>query len=152
MIQEYRNGDFTISTDKSRLDIGVIHTFLQTAYWSKNVPREVVEKSIQHSLCFGVYHHTEQVGFARLITDYATFAYFSDVFILEAYQECGLGKWLVQCMLVHPECQGLRRWLLATLDAHGLYQRYGFQPLKNTERFLEIFDPDMYTRDSGKNA
>lgn len=145
-IQEYHQGEFTISTDKHRLDRTVIHTFLQTAYWSKNIPREVVDKAIAHSLCFGVYHATAQVGFARLITDYATFAYLADVFILPTYRGRGLGKWLVQCMLAHPDCQGLRRWLLTTWDAHGLYQQHSFQPINHPEWFLEIVVPDIYTR------
>jgi GNAT superfamily N-acetyltransferase len=105
-----------------------------------------VARSIENSLCFGVYGHGKQVGFARVITDYATYAYIGDVFVLESYQGDGLGKWLMECILRHPWLQGLRRWSLATMDAHGLYAKFGFTPLKTPERFMELHDPKVYQR------
>ncbi|MGB4776062.1 MAG: GNAT family N-acetyltransferase, partial [Daejeonella sp.] len=122
--------DIIISTDKSKLDISIIHNFLSTeSYWAKNIPLEIVEKSIQNSLCFGVYHYSKQIGFARLITDYATFAYLADVFILPDYRRKGLSKLLMEEIKFHPDLQNLRRWLLGTADAHTLYQQFGFTPL-----------------------
>ena len=114
MIQECRRGDFNISTDPARLDLNLIHQFLAASYWAAGVPRDVVKRSIEHSLCFGVYHRDHQVGFARIITDYATFAYLADVFILETYRGQGLAGWLVEFIVAHPQLQGLRRWMLAT--------------------------------------
>ncbi len=116
-----------LSTDKSKLDIITIHNFLRTSYWAKDVPISVVEKSITNSLCFGVYELDKQIGFARVISDYATFAYFSDVFILEAYRGKGLGKWLIKSILEYSELQNLRTWLLSTADAHELYRQFGFK-------------------------
>jgi N-acetylglutamate synthase-like GNAT family acetyltransferase len=141
---EWKKGDFHISTDKERLDIDTIHSFLSRSYWAQGIPRAIVEQSIANALCFGVYHQDVQIGFARVISDYTTFAYISDVFILENHRNQGLSKWLVQCMLEHPDVQGLRRWLLVTLDAQGLYQQFGFRPLQHPETFMEIHDLDMY--------
>lgn len=137
---------FSISTDKSKLDLSTIHHFLRQSYWAKNIPLSVVQKSIENSLCFGIYDQDKQVGFARVITDYATFAYFSDVFILESYQGLGLGKWLIQSILEHPDLQGLRRWLLATKDAQEFYRQYGFQEVKTSGAvsFMEIVNPHIY--------
>lgn len=135
---------FSISTDKSKLNLSTIHNFLKTSYWAGNVPLSVIEKSIKHSLCFGVYEDEEQVGFARVITDYATFAYLTDIFILEAYREQGLGKWLVKYILEHPELQGFRRWLLRTKDAHKLYAHYGFQSLVKPDFYMEIINSNVY--------
>lgn len=134
---------FSISTDKSKLDLSVIHNFLKQSYWAENIPLSIVKKSIDNSLCFGVYEGSKQVGFARVITDYATFAYFSDVFILEPYRGQGLGKWLIKSILEHPELQGLRRWLLITGDAQELYRKYGFQELKH-EECMTIATPNIY--------
>jgi len=145
-ISEHRKGKFVISTDKQRIDLGIVHRFLTESYWAKGIPREVVARSIENSLCFGVYGHGKQVGFARVITDYATYAYIGDVFVLESYQGDGLGKWLMECILRHPWLQGLRRWSLATMDAHGLYAKFGFTPLKTPERFMELHDPKVYQR------
>ena len=145
-IREHRKGKFVISTDKQRIDLGIVHRFLTESYWAKRIPREVVARSIENSLCFGVYGHGKQVGFARVITDYATYAYIGDVFVLESYQGDGLGKWLMECILRHPWLQGLRRWSLATMDAHGLYAKFGFTPLKTPERFMELHDPKVYQR------
>lgn len=132
---------FHLSTDPARLDIEAICAFLQRAYWAQGRRRETVERTLQHSLCFGVYDRQRQVGLARLVTDYATFAWLCDVFIDETYRGHGLGKWLVAATLAHPELQGLRRWLLATRDAHGLYRQFGYQPLSAPERWMERFNP-----------
>lgn len=139
--QEYQNGDYTISTDPARLDLNTIYGYLSRSYWATGRPREVVAKSLQHSLCFGVYQGDQQVGLARIITDYATYAYLCDVFILEAHQGYGLGKWLMACVIAHPDLQGLRRFTLATRDAHGLYKQYGFTPLSAPDRWMEKFNP-----------
>jgi GNAT superfamily N-acetyltransferase len=146
---EYRRDNFLISTDRSRLDIGVIHGFLTESYWAKGVPVSVVQKSIENSLCFGVYDTisaVQQIGFARAITDYATFAYLADVFILEPHRGKGLSKWLISCILAHPELQGLRRWMLATRDAHGLYRQFGFEAVEGSTRLMAITHPDVYQR------
>jgi len=141
---EYRRDDFTISTDRARLDIDSIYHFLTNCYWSKGIPKEVVSRSIKHSLCFGIYNEEGQVGFARVISDYATFAYIGDVFVLEPYRGHGLSKWLMQCIVGHPRLQGLRRWTLATRDAHGLYSQFGFKPLASPDRWMERHDPEVY--------
>jgi GNAT superfamily N-acetyltransferase len=140
--------DYEISTDSARLDIGLIHRWLsETSYWAKGVPRDVVERSLASSLNFAVHHKSEgQVGFARVITDRATFAYLADVFVLEAHRGKGLSKQLMAAILAHPELQNLRRWLLATWDAHGLYAQFGFKPLERPERIMERVDPQVYAR------
>ncbi|HEX9989821.1 MAG TPA: GNAT family N-acetyltransferase [Chloroflexia bacterium] len=140
----YTKGEFSISTDRSRIDLDLVHSFLSNSYWAQNIPREVVRRSVENSLCFGVYEGVAQVGFARVITDRATFAYLADVFILESHRGRGLSKWLVECILAHPDLQGLRRWLLATRDAHGLYSKSGFVPLKGAEKWMEMHNPDAY--------
>ena len=136
----------TISTDPARLDLDVIHGFLKTAYWCENLPREVIERAIRNSLCFGLYDATGQVGFARVITDRATYAYLADVFVLESHRGRGLSKRLMESIVAHPDLQGLRRWSLLTRDAHGLYAQFGFRPLSQPERHMERFDPDVYKR------
>jgi GNAT superfamily N-acetyltransferase len=143
---EYTKDNFSISTNQGRLDIETIHNFLTNAYWSKKIPRSIVEKAIRHSLCFGVYDDSTgaQIGLARVVSDCATFAYLADVFILESYRGRGLSKWLMQCVLTHPELQGLRRFMLATLDAHGLYHQFGFDPLEFPERLMAIVRPNIY--------
>ena len=130
--------DYEISADPARLDLGAIHAFLSRSYWSPGIPREIVERAAAHSLCFGLYHRDAQVGFARVVTDRATFGYLADVYVLEAHRGQGLAKDLVRTVLAHPELQGLRRFLLATRDAHGLYQPFGFQPPARPESLLEI--------------
>lgn len=146
MSVEYTQGAFVISTDPARLDIPMIHRFLSTeSYWAKDVPFATIERAIAHSLCFGLYNGTTQVGFARVVSDTATFAYVSDVFILPSHQGQGLGTWLITCIRQHPDLQGLRRWTLATRDAHGLYQRVGFEPLRAPERWMEIWHPHIYS-------
>ena len=143
---EFRQGEFVVSTDRSRLDITLIHQFLTHSYWAQGVSREVVERSIENSLCFGIFHNSAQVGFARVITDRATFAYLADVFVLELHRGLGLGKFLMECISNHPQLQKLRRWMLATQDAHGLYAKFGFATLVRPERFMERHDPDIYKR------
>ena len=141
---EHRRGEFLVTTDPARLDIEFIHSFLSNSYWAEGIPRETVERSIANSLCFGVYEGDKQVGFARVITDYATFAYLADVFIAESYRGRGLSKVLMECIVKHPELQGLRRWTLATRDAHELYAKFGFTHLAKPDRFMELHDPDVY--------
>ncbi|HEY0611770.1 MAG TPA: GNAT family N-acetyltransferase [Chitinophaga sp.] len=143
-IMQVQSGEFSISTDRDKLDLDLIHSFLSNTYWAKGIPRSTVERSLQHSLCFGLYHEQQQTGFARVITDYTTFAYLADVFIIPSYRGKGLSKWLIKTILEHPELQGLRRWLLATADAHGLYTQFGFTPLPHPERFMQIHYPDVY--------
>lgn len=138
---EYKRDPFIISDDPSKLDLDAICDFLSRAYWAEKRPREVIEKSIRFSLNFGVYDGDRQVGFARVITDYATFAYLCDVFIHEEYRGHALGKWLMESILAHPNLQGLRRWSLATRDAHGLYKQFGFVELSNPASWMEKFDP-----------
>jgi GNAT superfamily N-acetyltransferase len=135
---------YEFSCGKQRLDIEAIHAFLTQSYWSPGIPRAVVERAIANSLCFAVFHDNKQVGFARVITDKATFAYLADVYILPEHRGQGLAKRLVEQVLQHPQLQGLRRMMLATLDAHGLYGKYGFKPLAAPERILEIHNPGVY--------
>ena len=144
MVHEWRRGEYLISTDKERLDVATIHGFLTTSYWATGVPIEIVKKSIEHSLNFGLFQNNQQIGFARVITDYATFAYLADVFVLEPFRGRGLSKWLMQVIVDHPELQGLRKWTLFTRDAHGLYRQVGFTSLANPERAMERNFPDIY--------
>lgn len=137
-------GAFTISTDQQRLDLVFIHHELSHSYWAEGIPFELVQQYIPHSLCFGIYHGTQQVGFARVITDYTTFGYLADVFVTETFRGQGLSKWLMDVIMAHPGLQGLRRFMLATRDAHELYKKHGFVPLANPDRIMEIVRPDMY--------
>jgi GNAT superfamily N-acetyltransferase len=142
---EHRRDGFLISTDPARLDLDVVHGFLTNCYWAKGIPREVVARSMERALCFGIYDtRGQQVGFARVISDFATIAYVGDVFVLETHRGRGLGKWLMQCITQHPALQNLRRWILTTRDAHGLYSQVGFAPVKAPERFMELHDPSVY--------
>ena len=142
---EQQTGDYLISTDPSRLDRAMIHAWLsQRSYWAEGIPREIVDRSLDHSLCFGVYEGGAQVGFARVVTDRATFAWLADVFILETHRGRGLSKRLVQFIVAHPDMCGLRRFMLGTLDAHGLYAQFGFTPLAHPERFMELHKPNLY--------
>jgi len=141
-------GDITISTDPARMDVDVIHGYLTRSYWAQGIPRETVARSLQHSMCFGAFDGVAQVGFARVVTDRATFAYIGDVFVLESHQGGGIGKRLMQAVMEHPELQGLRRWSLLTRDAHELYKRYGFTGLAKPDRYMEIAVPDIYTQTS----
>jgi GNAT superfamily N-acetyltransferase len=134
-----------IDTDKGRMDVPLIHGFLTHSYWAKGIPIDVVRRSIEGSLCFGIYETGQQVGFARVVSDYATFAYLADVFVLESHRGRGLSKRLMAAVVAHPQLQHLRRWLLATSDAHGLYEQFGFRPLAIPARFMERHDPDVYS-------
>jgi GNAT superfamily N-acetyltransferase len=120
---EQQRGEFAVSTDPARLDMDVIHGYLSRAYWCEGLPRETLERALRSSLCFGLFERDTQIGFVRVVTDYATFAYVCDVFVLESHQGKGLGTWLMQCVVSHPELQGLRRWHLTTRDAHALYRK-----------------------------
>jgi len=146
MHQRWTNGEFEISTDPARIELATVHEFLTNSYWAKGIPVETVRRSIENSLSFGIYQDRRQVGFARVVSDLATFAYLADVFVLEAYRGRGLSKWLMECIVGHPDLQGLRRWMLVTRDAHSLYRQHGFTELKAPERWMEKHDPDVYKR------
>lgn len=149
-VREWRDGPYEISTDRSRLDIELIHGFLSREFWdSAGIPRHVVERSIEHSLCFGIYEGERQVGFARVVTDRATFAFVSDDFVVESHRGRGLARWFMHCILAHPELQGLRRIMLVTHDPR-LYLKAGFTALKEPETYMEILDPDAYAPASGE--
>ncbi len=139
-IIETHRDRFTISTDPTRLDVDTITDMLSRAYWAKGRTREIIARTLQYSLTFGVYDGSRQIGLARIVSDYTTFAWLCDVFIHEDYRGQGLGKWLMQTIHSHPDLQGLRRWLLATRDAHGLYAQYGWKSLNNPERWMENFN------------
>lgn len=167
-IVERRRGEFLLSTDPARLDLEMIHHFLTHCYWAKGIPLDVVARSIEHSLCFGIYDESRmelprparttgpvaptlsnqnrpvQVGFARIVSDFATIAYLGDVFVLESHRGRGLSKWMMECIMQHPALQGLRRWILLTRDAHELYAKFGFTPVKSPERYMELHRPDAY--------
>ncbi len=141
--------NYTISTDKSLLNVEFIHRYLcNKSYWAENIPDHVVKKSIEGSLCFGIYADNKQIGFARVVTDAASFAYLADVFIGGEYRGRGLSKWLMQVIMAHPDLQGLRRFMLATRDAHGLYEQFGFSLLSSPERWMHIHNPDVYKKSS----
>ena len=135
---------FVVSTDPERLDFEAIHAYLSRSYWSTGVPRETVERAAAGSLAFGLYEGDAQIGYARAITDRTTFAYLADVYVLDAYQGRGLGAWLMECVLAHPDLQGLRRLLLTTQDAHAFYERAGFVRVPFPERLMTIDRPDLY--------
>jgi len=139
---------YWISDDRNDVDLDVAHGCLTTAYWCRDIPREVVQRSFDNSLCFSVLRDHAMVGFGRVVTDYATFGYLADVFVLEQHRGRGLAEWLVRTILHHPDLQGFRRWSLTTRDAHGLYAKSGFTPLKAPEIYMEIHDPGIYTRNS----
>jgi GNAT superfamily N-acetyltransferase len=144
MTESWERDEYLITTDRSRLDVALIHKFLSNeSYWAGERSIEVVKRSIDNSLCFGVYVNTQQVGFARVVTDFATFAWLADVFVVSDHRGHGLAKWLMEVILAHPELQGFRRWVLATKDAHSLYARFGFIPLHRAERWMERPDPNM---------
>ncbi|MDQ1095617.1 MULTISPECIES: GNAT family N-acetyltransferase [Chryseobacterium] len=138
---------FCISTDKTRLDIDDIHGFLSTkAYWCLNIPKETVLAAIQNSLCFGVYLNEKQIGFARIISDFSTIAYLGDVYILEEYRGNGLSKWLMETIMNHPDLQGLRRWILLTGDAHGLYRQFGWTDIADPSKWMELHNKNVYSK------
>jgi ribosomal protein S18 acetylase RimI-like enzyme len=142
--RSYKKDDFTVVTDPSKLDVAAIHGYLSRAYWSEGIPRHTVEKAIANSLCFGLFRGEQQVGLARVVTDRATYAYLCDVYVLEEFRGKGLGAWLMECVMSHPDLQGLRRFSLATRDAHGLYKKFGFAELKKPQSQMEIVRHDLY--------
>jgi len=146
MSQEWIKKEYRISTNRSELDMEVIHGFLKTAYWCEGIPLETLNRAIENSLSFGIYKKGAQVGFARVVTDFASYAYVCDVFVVEAERGKGISKWLMDVIVNHPELQGFRRWTLATRDAHGLYAQFGFRPLAVPDRFMERWDPDIYKK------
>ncbi|MCW3463866.1 GNAT family N-acetyltransferase [Chitinophaga nivalis] len=140
-----QEGDYLISTDKSKLDTEVIHQFLATeSYWAQGIPLSIVEKCIAGSLCFGLYHDNRQIGFARVITDGASFAYLADVFVVTSHRGKGLSKFIMRAVIAHPDLQGLRRWLLVTADAHSLYRQFGFTDITDPQKFLQLHRPQPY--------
>jgi GNAT superfamily N-acetyltransferase len=140
MAYEVHNGPYRITTDTAQFDLDAIHAYLTASYWAEGIPKEIVARSIEHALCFGVLAGQKQIGLARVVTDRATYAYIGDVYILDAYQGQGLGKWLMATIVAHPDLQGLRRWTLATRDAHGLYEQYGFTALTDPASYMERRD------------
>ncbi|HRH58251.1 MAG TPA: GNAT family N-acetyltransferase [Chitinophagales bacterium] len=150
---QFLHNGYLLSTDKNLLQTDVIHAFLsEKSYWAKDVPKNIVEKSLANSLCFGVYFSDTQVGFARVISDYATFAYLCDVFIVDEYRGKGLSKWLMEKIMQHPDLQNLRRFTLGTRDAHGLYRKFGFREPDNSCNNMEIRESDIYTKLKSNNA
>src|SRR5262245_16572910 len=141
---EAARGEFTISTDRDRLDLNAVHSYLVQSYWAEGIPLEILRKAVAESHCYGLYREAEQIGFARVVTDRATFAYLCDVYVLEAFRGRGLGKWLMQVVMEHPDLQGLRRFVLVTRDAHELYRPFGFTSLANPGGFMEIHNPRIY--------
>ena len=143
-MQIHKDG-YSVSTDRNKLDLSLIHEFLSTqAYWCLNIPFATVKRSVDNSFCFGVYQGDKQVGFARVITDFATIAYLGDVFILPEHRGQGLSKLLVAEIMAHPDLQGMRRWILLTGDAHELYRQYGWKPIVNPNLYMEVANPDVY--------
>ena len=148
---EVRDGEYLISTDISKLDVNLIHKFLsEESYWATGIPKDILEKSISNSMCFGLYCSDVQIGFSRVVTDKATFAYLADVFVLQAYRGKGLSKWLMKMILAHPELQRLRRWILTTKDAHKLYEQFGWTRLPDeySYRFMMRHNPQVYKRET----
>lgn len=139
--------EYCISTEKSKLDLNAIHNFLSTqSYWCLNIPFEKVKKSIENSLNFGLYFKDQQIGFARIISDFSTMAYLGDVYVLPEHRGKGLSKWMMQVIMSHPELQGLRRWMLLTADAHGLYKQFGWAQVANPDRYMEIHNKNVYEK------
>jgi GNAT superfamily N-acetyltransferase len=149
-IQEHSRDGFLISPDPTKLQLDEIYAYLSRSYWARGRSRAVVARALQGSLCFGLYRETRQVGLARVVTDFATFAYLCDVYVLEEFQGRGLGKWLMSVVMAHPDLKGLRRFMLATRDAHGLYRQFGFTELKTPERWMEIFAPPPVPPDAAE--
>jgi len=143
---ERKRGNFCISTDPARLDLTAIHAYLSRSYWAEGIPKDLVAKSIEGSICFGLFDADRQIALARVITDKATFAYLCDVYVLEEYQRSGLGQWLMEAVCSHPDLQNLRRFVLLTRDAHKLYEKFGFKLPEDPSRYMEIARPDIYRR------
>jgi GNAT superfamily N-acetyltransferase len=148
-IIEQVRGEYAVSTDTRRLDLAAVHAYLTASYWSPGLPLDVLTRAVAGSLCFGLYHRDAQVGFARVITDRATFAYLCDVYVLDAHRGRGMGRWLMEVVVAHPALQGLRRFVLVTRDAHGLYERFGFRSLARPDGYMEVHRPDVYSGRSG---
>ncbi|MFZ0412586.1 MAG: GNAT family N-acetyltransferase [Candidatus Acidiferrales bacterium] len=145
MPQEWSKGEYRVSTDPAKLDITVIHDFLsRQSTWAAGIPLATVTTSIQQSLCFGLFHAERQIGFARVISDYATIAYLGDVFVIREYRGRGLSKCLMSCVMDHPGLRNMRRWILVTGDAHGLYRQFGFRALEQPRKYMEIHNPRVY--------
>jgi len=144
IVRQAHGASYEIDTDNARLDLAVVHGFLAASHWAKGIPLAVLERAVAQSLSFGLYRDGSQIGFARVVTDYATFAYLADVFVLPEERGKGLGRWLVESILAHPALQGLRRWLLGTRDAHGLYRKLGFGEPAAPFGFLERLDATVY--------
>jgi GNAT superfamily N-acetyltransferase len=151
-IHEHRDGDILVSTDPARLDLETVHGFLTGSYWAEGIPRETVERSIRHSICFGAFDRGRQVGFARVISDRATFAYVADVFVLDSHRGRGIGKRIMTAVTTHPELQNLRLWTLFTRDAHGLYRQVGFREARHPDRLMERRQPQPYRAGAGNGA
>lgn len=146
---EQTRGEYTLSDDPARIDAVAVHAYLSRSYWAEGIPLELVKRGIAGSLCVGVYHPVAgQVGFTRVVTDRATFAYLCDVYVLEGHRGHGLGKWMMQAVMEHPDLQGLRRWMLVTKDAHALYRPFGFTAPAHPDRHMEIARPGLYLRPS----
>jgi GNAT superfamily N-acetyltransferase len=143
---ELQRGTFSISTDPKRQDVSAIHAYLSQSYWAEGIPADLVAKSVENSLCFGLFDGTRQIGLARVITDKTTFAYLCDVYVLEKYRSRGLGKWLIEAVRAHPQLQNLRRFVLITRDAHGLYGQFGFTSLNSPDRYMELVHRDIYKK------
>jgi len=143
-ITEWKKDDYLVSTDKSKIDVDAVHHFLSQSYWAEGIPKDVVHRGIDNSLCFAIYHRDKLTGFARVISDFATFAYLADVFIMPEERGRGLSKWLMQLIINHPQLQGLRRFILATKDAHSLYTQFGFTPFDKPERWMQRHNPEVY--------
>ena|SRR5450432_1711852 len=146
---EWTRDAYRITTDPEEIDRAAARAYLARSYWAEGVPQEIVDRSIDNSLAFALFEEEKQIGFARVISDRATFAYIADVYVLEEYRGRGLALWLIETILAHPELQGLRRWLLTTRDAHGLYAKVGFVPAARTQRFMEIDRPGLYMKPRG---
>ncbi len=143
---EWSRGDAVLTTDPGRVDLDVVHGFLAQAYWCAGIPRALVARSIEHSIPFSLFVAGRAAGFARVVSDRATVAYVGDVFVLPEHRGRRLSVWMMECVVAHPDLQGLRRWILLTRDAHGLYSRFGFTPLAAPERWMERWDREVYTR------
>ena len=152
MFHEQRHGDVLVTTDPARLDLETVHGFLTRSYWAEGIPREIVERSVRHSICFGAFDGGRQVGFARVITDRATFAYVADVFVLPSHRGRSIGKRLMACVTSHPELQNLRLWTLFTRDAHGLYRQHGFREARYPDRLMERRQPQPYGVSAGASG
>jgi ribosomal protein S18 acetylase RimI-like enzyme len=148
---EYRQGPYWITTDPAQIDLDAVHAYLTESYWARGIPRELVARSIQNSMAFGLFDGDRQIGLARVITDRTTFAYLCDVYVLDEYRGRGLARWLMKSLMAHPDLQGLRRFVLVTRSAAGLYEKFGFKGLSDPDAFMEIVRPDIYTSTSKRS-